>query len=716
MSVFDASMEPMVDMFLFETSTLLEQLDQILLESEQSGGMNNENINEIFRIMHTIKGSAAMMGLGAFSKVAHRTEDMFYIVRDNPEIMQGQFSRPIFDILFQASDFFKSEVEAIQASIEDYQPKDSAELTNTIDKMIPQLKGEAPAEIVVEETVAVEEPVEEAEEIVEEAVEPAAAEAAPVINAEAVHNIRVFFEDDCQMENIRAFMLLTQIKDYCDELTSVPPSPETNSGCASEIIKNGFLIKFRTSFALQDIYNVIESAVNIKSYEYEGVSGAAAAPAVKVAEKVEEKPVEQKAAVVETKVEEKAAAKQPAKQQEAKSGGAGKQSMISVNQTKLNQLMDVMGEIVIAESMVANSPDLKNIDNTLDNFNKSARQLRKLTDQLQDIVMSIRMVPLSGVFQKMNLIVRDMNRKLGKDAVLKTFGGDTEIDKTINDVLADPFMHMIRNSMDHAIESVEERIAAGKPKQGVITLGAQNIGGEIVITIADDGKGLDREKLIAKAKKNGILTKPESEYTDKEAFQLIMLPGFSTKEVATEFSGRGVGMDVVRQNIEKVNGSISVDSKKGEGTTFTIKIPLTLAIVDGMEVSVADNIYIIPITSIRQTFKLGDGVQLITDTTGAEMVMIRGECYPVIRIHRKYAIADAKTEFEDGIFILIENASKAACLFVDELLGEQQVVVKPFPQYLSKYELKENGFAGCTIMGDGSVSLILDANNLLGNS
>lgn len=719
MSVFDASMEPMVDMFLYETSTLLEQLDQILLDSEQSRTMDQENINEIFRIMHTIKGSAAMMGLTDFSKVAHRVEDMFYIVRDNPDTMQGPLSSPIFDILFQASDFFKSEIEAIQQSVEDYQPKTAPELTNMINSMIPQLKGEAPIEAPAVETPA--------------AAPPAPAAAAPAVphapaeqKAEKAeqkpaeektgdsqtHKIRVFFEDDCQMENIRAFMLLTQLKDYCEELTSVPENPEANSACANDIVKNGFLVCFKTSLPLESIYSVIESAVNIKSYEYEGaVSGQQeeqAAPAEqKKAENTEKAPV--------------AEAKQPAASDNGKAAphhdasksGAGKQSMISVNQNKLNQLMDVMGEIVIAESMVANSPDLKNMH--LDNFNKSTRQLRKLTDQLQDIVMSIRMVPLSGVFQKMSLIVRDMNRKLGKDVVLKTFGGDTEIDKTINDVLADPFMHMIRNSMDHAIETPEERTAAGKTPKGNITLGAQNVGGEIVITIADDGRGLDREKILRKAKEKGLLTKPETEYTDKEAFQLIMLAGFSTKDAATEFSGRGVGMDVVRQNIEKVNGTISVESKWGEGTTFTIKIPLTLAIVDGMEVSVANNIYMIPITSIRQTFKLDEETHILTDTTGAEMVMLRGICYPIIRLHEIYNVEGAKTNFEDGIFILIISGNKGACLFVDKLLGEQQVVVKPFPMYLSKYNLKGNGLAGCTIMGDGSISLILDANNLFNN-
>ena len=711
MSVFDASMMPMVDMFLYETTTLLEQLDEILLQSEQNQEMTTADINEIFRIMHTIKGSAAMMGLSAFSKVAHRVEDMFFIVREDPDIMRGILSRPIFDILFQSSDFFKGEVEGIQNNLEDYAPSNPAALIESIDTVIPQLKGEAPIQPDPEPPAPPEKAPATAQpqsRIIQANEPEKPRDSAPAAPAGGTHKIRVFFEDGCQMENIRAFMLITQLKGYCDDITSLPPNPEANSDYAAEIIKNGLLLSIKTSLPIENIYSVIEGSVNIKSYE--NVSAEHAAADAVVAAAAAEHAGKRGAADAdagEAPGRDSAAAeaghKAPA--------GAGKQSMISVNQSKLNQLMDLMGELVIAESMVANNPELKNLQ--LDNFAKSTRQLRKLTDQLQDIVMSIRMVQLTGVFQKMNLLVRDMSRKLGKEVVLKTFGGETEIDKTINDVLADPFMHMIRNAMDHALEAPEERVAAGKPAQGAITLGAQNIGGEIVITIADDGRGLDRNRLLDKAKRNGLLTKPEADYTDQEAFSLIMAPGFSTNEVVTEYSGRGVGMDVVRQNIEKVNGSISVKSQKGKGTTFTLKIPLTLAIVDGMEVAVSDGIYIIPITSIRQTFKLGDGIQILKDTEGSEMVMLRGTCFPVIRLHRIFNAEEAKTDLEAGIFILIENDRKAACLFVDELLGEQQVVVKPFPAFLSKYSVKGKGLEGSTIMGDGRITHILDPNNQL---
>ena len=373
--------------------------------------------------------------------------------------------------------------------------------------------------------------------------------------------------------------------------------------------------------------------------------------------------------------------------------------------------MDLVGELVTSESMVVGSPELRGLK--LDGFHKAARELRKLTDELQDVVMSIRMVPLSGVFQRMNRIVRDMCKKLEKDVDFITEGGDTEVDKTINEAIGDPFMHMIRNSMDHGIEQPEERLAKGKPAKGRITLAAKNIGGEIVITISDDGQGLDTGILMKKARENGLLTKPESEYTDKEIYGFIMLPGFSTNKEVTEFSGRGVGMDVVRQNLEKVGGSLSIDSKKGEGTTFTIKIPLTLAIVDGMELAVGDSVFTLPISSIKQSFKVSEDHQVILDTDGTEMIMLRGQCYPLIRLHQLFGIPTEVTDLHEGIIMQIENSDKVACIFADELLGEQQVVVKPFPKFLAKYEIKQMGISGCTILGDGSISLILDANNLL---
>ncbi|MBD5094579.1 MAG: chemotaxis protein CheA [Subdoligranulum sp.] len=684
---FDPNMEPM-ELLVYEDTTLLNQLDQILLDSEKSKDLSHENINEIFRIMHTIKGSAAMMGLNGISTLAHAVEDVFAIIRETPEALAG-VAEQIFDLVFQASDFLKSEIESLQNTGE--ANEDPAEAVAELHALAAVLKsGEQPAAAAPAASAA-----------------PAAApapEAGPA--EEGMYHIRVFFEDGCELENVRAFVLMTQLKGLCDELDSDPPHPETDSSLCAGIRANGFLIKCRPSDSIDEICSTIESSVNVDHYE------------VLTSEKEEEP-----APAPQPEAPAPAAAAQPAKPKPAAQPAAASapapapaaarpmQSLISVNQAKLDHLMDLVGEIVTTESMVVNSPDLRGLK--LDNYNKSARELRKLTDELQDVVMSMRMVPLTGVFQKMNRIVRDMCKKLGKKAELVTVGGETEVDKTINEVLGDPFMHMVRNSMDHAIEMPEERVAAGKPETGTITLSAQNVGGEIVISIADDGCGLNRESILRKAANNGLLMKAEEEYSDREVYSMIMLPGFSTNKEVTEFSGRGVGMDVVQKNLEKVGGSISIDSIPGKGTTFTIKIPLTLAIVDGMELAVGNTLFTLPISSIKENFKLSDSTQLVQDTNGAEMVLIRGECLPIIRLHELYNLETKVTDLAEGILILISSGRKSACLFVDELIGEQQVVVKPFPAFFNKYPLKQIGLSGCSILGDGFISLILDSGNLL---
>ncbi|GHU59960.1 hypothetical protein FACS1894133_7570 [Clostridia bacterium] len=269
--------------------------------------------------------------------------------------------------------------------------------------------------------------------------------------------------------------------------------------------------------------------------------------------------------------------------------------------------------------------------------------------------------------------------------------------------------------MDHGIEdTAEERIRAGKLAKAIVKLSAVSSSGEVIITVSDDGAGIDPNVVLAKASENGILTKPPHEYTEREAQNLVLLPGFSTNNVVTEYSGRGVGMDVVRQNIEKCGGSLTLESKVGQGTSFIIKIPLTLAIIDGMEIEVGGTIFTVPIAAIMQTFRVSND-QIIRDTQHGEMIMIRGVCYPIMRLHERFNINTNVTDFEDGILLLVETDSKSVCLFADRLIGEQQVVVKPFPPYLGRYNIKGGGLSGCTIMGDGSISLIMDIPNLIEN-
>jgi len=356
--------------------------------------------------------------------------------------------------------------------------------------------------------------------------------------------------------------------------------------------------------------------------------------------------------------------------------------------------------------MVTGSSDLNGIH--LENFNKSARQLRKIINDLQDIVMDVRMVPIAPTFLKMNRIVRDMCKKLSKEVELKLIGEDTEVDKNIIESISDPLMHLIRNSMDHGIESTKERVAKGKNPKGTITITAKNEGGDVFIIIKDDGAGLNKISIYNKAFANGLTDKSIEELSDKEVNSFILLPGFSTNDSVTEYSGRGVGMDVVCKNIDNIRGTVSINSVEGKEMTTIIKIPLTLAIIDGMLIEVGNTSYTIPTISIRRSFKLEEK-DLIIDPDGNEIVMVRGECYPLISLYKVFNEETKITDALDGIIIMVENGGKSICLLADQLIGQQQVVIKALPKYIKKTK----GIAGCTLLGNGNISLILDASALI---
>lgn len=699
--------DQMLDMFVFESTQLIEQLEEIMLDTENEGELNSDNINEIFRIMHTIKGSSAMMAYNNISKLAHSVEDLFYFIRENNPT-NIDISK-ICDLVLAASDFIKAEVAKVNDGNES--DGDETELQSRIKSYLNFISGKSDDTTASAAAAAPAAPEQKSEQAAPTSASDNLQQNTTVPPDDLRYIAKVYFEEGGQMENVRAYTIVRNLMEYTHEAYTYPK--DLINTLPELILENGFIVFFATNLDEKQLRPIFEEALFLKSYELSCVDSyqkelekynLTASDTAKVNDTEN-----QKASAI--------AKAQPSVQRGSqKSSGNSSQhqgsklSLISVNVNKLDSLMNLVGELVISESMVTKNPDLKGLQ--LDNFNKAARQLRKLTDELQDIVMSIRMIPIAGTFQKMQRIVRDMSRKLNKEVEFVTVGADTEVDKNIVDHLADPLMHLIRNAMDHGVEPEEERLKMGKAPKARITLTAHNTGSNIVISVSDDGYGINKEKILKKAREKGLLTKPESEMTEKEIYNLLLLPGFSTNDKITEYSGRGVGMDVVKQNIEEVGGSISIKSAEGKGSTFSITIPLTLAIADAMEIAVGKCIYTLPILSIKESFRAKEE-DIIYDNDGNEMIMIRGNVYPIIRLYDLFKIETSAKKLNDGILIMIEGENKSACIFVDQLIGEQQVVVKPLPKYLSRYAVKESGIEGCTILGDGSISLILSAKGII---
>ena len=397
-----------------------------------------------------------------------------------------------------------------------------------------------------------------------------------------------------------------------------------------------------------------------------------------------------------------AAAAPKAQQRSSASTASG---IVRVDTLKLDSLIDLVGELVIAQSMVVQNTEVTTVNDG--HLSRSLGQLRGITSDLQRTAMSLRMVPIRNTFQKMARLVRDLALQQGKDIQLVLQGEDTELDRTIVEELGDPLIHMIRNSADHGIEPADQRLAKGKAAAGTITLRAFHQGGLIVIEIKDDGRGLNPDRIRAKAIERGLIRDDES-LDEESIFELIFAPGFSTAEQVTDLSGRGVGMDVVRRNIEKMRGTVEIQSVVDRGTTFTISLPLTLAIIEGLLVGVGDQRYIVPTLSVRESFRPLPGMVSTVQGRG-EMVSVRGRLTPMLRLGRHLNTPSRAVDPTQGIVVVVESGQESRCLFVDELIGKQEVVIKS----LGDMFRNQTEFAGAAILGDGRVGLILDINSLV---
>lgn len=707
------NLDGMVDMYIYENGQLLEKLEEIVLETKDDDAFDENNINEIFRIMHTIKGSSGVMMYDNIMKVSHKLEDIFYYLRENLGIDEPHME--LTDIIFQVLDFINGEMDKIKDGNDP--DGDNSQLIELMAGFLERLKGgnkDAKAETKPQVKAAQQQTQTEKSM----GLGPNQFYIAPSSSDTAkCFRIKIMYHPDTQMSNLRAYSATFAIKEFTEDIQFSPEDILSDESISEVILAEGFHMLVRGEFTEDKLREIIDTTSEIESIDIaectneEFVHGFSDEP---IAEQSAEQLKESEAAkaaepqpgdyVIQKEVGKAKQITKPHKKKEHK------QAFMSVSIDKMNMLMNLMGEMVIAESVVLQNPDLQvdNID--LSNFHKAASQLGKITTEMQELIMSMRMMPLTNTFQKMNRTVFDMSRKLGKDIEFEMLGDTTEVDKNIIENISDPLMHLVRNSVDHGIETPEEREAAGKTEKAKVTLEAKNEGGKVWISVSDNGKGMSRKKLYRKAWENGILpdNRLESEYTDKEIFQFITYPGFSTKEKVTEFSGRGVGMDVVVKNIQKVGGVLDIDSVEGQGSVMTMKIPLTMAIIDGIVMRNGNTKFVMETSAVKEFIRVSEE-QLIHEPSGEEYIMIRGECYPVLRLSEKYHIENAVKGISEGVMLLLEYEGNKICVLIDELIGTQEIVVKPIPSYIKKIQ----GISGCTQLGDGSIALILDVSGLM---
>lgn len=678
--------------------------------------------------MHTIKGSSAVMMFQNVATLAHKLEDVFYFIREShPDDVPHD---ELVDDVLEVSDFITEELEKIKDGADP--DEDPAALIEKLDKFLKKIQNKSDKD--AEQVIA------EKQEKAKESEKPHFYIAPVASDDSKFYNIYITYYKETEMANIRAYMAVNSLKGIAEDILYTPSDIISNPDSADVVLEFGFRIALQTTEGPQTITELINSSAGIENIEIKECTSdefldfcveAESKPASSAGD-VLTAPVEKPTILVDSqkpgssreekeeadkqtkenetdKAEQKAKPKKKPKRAPVKKGEA--QSFISVNIKKMDLLMDLIGELVIAEAVVLQNPDLKVPGLDLTNFQKSAGQLSKITSELQDAIMAMRMMPLKNTFQKMNRIVYDTSKKLGKDIELEVIGEDTEVDKNIIEHISDPLMHLIRNSVDHGIESDEDRKAIGKTEKGKVVLEAKNEGGQVWISVSDNGKGLKKDEILEKAKANGLLgNRTEKDLTEKEIFNFITVPGFSTKKKVTEYSGRGVGMDVVVKNIQQVGGVLDIESVEGQGSTMTMKIPLTLAIIDGIIFSVGETNFVTPTNSVTEFIRI-EKDKLIVEPDGEEYVMIREECYPLIRLNRFYHLDNAVEEIDEGIVIILNHEDRKLAVFADRLAGEQEIVVKPIPSYVKKVK----GISGCTQLGDGSISLILDTGGLVMN-
>jgi two-component system chemotaxis sensor kinase CheA len=697
-----------LEIFIDESSEHLQSISDgvMVLEKEPD---NQDTINEIFRAAHSLKGMAGTMGYKRMQNLTHDMENVF------SEVRNGNISvtSDMCDVLFQCMDALESYVDNIRNN-QDEGTEDNEDIIKALNAFIEGIGGDGKKEAKKEEPKAEEAKEEPKQEEAKAAksdnnqlegltladFERSAVNEALEKNI-SVFNIKVEVEESCVLKAARAFLVFKNLEGHCEVIKSEP----TTQDIEDEKFEFEFRILITTEEEIDSIVSIIKSVSEIKDATPIQVTD----KLDEEEEKPEEKPKEEKKpAAKETKPAPKEE-KKPAAKEPAKGGGKPVSHTVRVDIEKLDVLMNLVSELIIAKNgLVSASNDGENGGIKSSNFTEQIEYLERVTTNLHESVMKVRMMPIESVISKFPRMVRDLSKKLDKKMELYITGEDTELDRTVIDEIGDPIMHMIRNSADHGLEPTDVRIERGKPEVGTIALNAFQEGNNVVIEVKDDGNGIDTERVKAKAVEKGAITQEQADsMTEKEAVDLLFRPSFSTAEKITDVSGRGVGLDVVKSKIEALGGDVEVKTVYGQGSTFSIRLPLTLAIIQALMVKLGEEKYAISLGSIETIEDIA--ISEIKYVHAKEVIHLRGSVIPLIRLRELLDVPGEPEESDTIVVVIVRKGDKLAGLVVDSLIGQMEIVIKSLGKYISINKM----ISGATILGDGSVALIIDANKLV---
>ena len=691
-----------LEIFIDESNEHLQSLsDQLMiLEKEPE---NSDTINEIFRAAHSLKGMAGTMGYKRMQNLTHDMENVFSEVRNG----NIKVTSDMCDVLFQCLDALENYVSNIQ-NTQDEGTDDNEPIIKALNSFIGG-NNEESKETQPQTAASAVTAGEGTSELAFADFEMNAVNEA-LKKGLGVYEIDVTVDENCILKAARAFLVFKNLEGHCDVIKSEPSTQDIED----EKFDKKFTIVVVSKESMEDISGIIRNVSEIKSAEAKAIT--TPFPESEETESKEEAKTEQ------TEVPEATSSKEAKKEEtkktsmltQAKKAAAANSKAVShtvrVDIDKLDVLMNLVSELIIAKNGLV-SASISDDGETASNNQKFTEQieyLERVTTNLHESVMKVRMMPIEGVISKFPRMIRDLNKKLNKKMELYITCEETELDRTVLDEIGDPIMHLLRNSADHGLESAEVRAERGKPEVGSIYLNAFQEGNNVVIEVADDGNGIDVEKVKSKAVEKGTLTQEQADaLTEKEAIDLLFKPSFSTSDKITDVSGRGVGLDVVKSKIEALGGDVEVKTKYGEGSTFSIRLPLTLAIIQALMVKLGDEKYAISLGSIEtiEDVPVGD----IKYVHAKEVINLRGSVIPLIRLRDILDVPGEAEETDTIIVVIVRKGDKLAGLVVDSLIGQMEIVIKSLGKYININRM----ISGATILGDGSVALIIDANTLV---